>query len=158
MVQLGPDLTMPKRCTVTTADCNGYDVQALLVLDEGWRYRCTELRVTRRDGGPEVSGEGIRAIPLAGIIRDGVLSAAAVSARLQGWGTPPEGIAEHGPTPDALRWVARIYRLAHAAGDTPRKRVEETFGVSPATAGRWVAAAREAGHLGAAPAPGKAGV
>ena len=36
--------------------------------------------------------------------------------------TLPDGVAGHGPTEDALRWVARIYVVAYAVGWEPGSR------------------------------------
>jgi hypothetical protein len=55
-----------------------------------------------------------------------------------------------------LRWVAHIYQFAVAVGAKPTKWIEESFGLSRPTAGRWIAAARERGFLGPAEL-GKAG-
>lgn len=147
---------MPQRGTVTVTDCGGYDLVLEIELEDG-RYHCRQLRMTSREGGPEVTGEALRSVPVAGIVGDGVRSIAHLAAVFGGL-RPPDNLAEHGPTREALEWVARIYRLAYAVGDTPKKAVESALDLSPATAGRWVAKAREAGYLGAAPVPGKAGV
>lgn len=56
-----------------------------------------------------------------------------------------------GPIPDdELRRVAEIYRQASIASAAPTNAVRDQMGVSRATAGRWVALARERGFLGAA--------
>lgn len=155
LVEIAPGLQVPARGTVVATDCNGYDLHATVEL-HGGRYQCRELCITSRDDGSEVTGEAVRSVPVAGVIREGVLSMARATAALGGL-QPPDGITEHGPTREALEWVARIYRLAYAVGDTPKKAVESALGLPPATAGRWVARAREAGYL--APAtPGRAGV
>ncbi|MGI8868763.1 MAG: hypothetical protein ACR2F6_07920 [Mycobacteriales bacterium] len=62
-----------------------------------------------------------------------------------------------GPTEDTLKWVARSYRLALILGEPPTRAVERDLRVPRSTAGRWVALARERGHLGAAEGAGKAG-
>lgn len=64
---------------------------------------------------------------------------------------------KRGPiTDDVLREVAAVYRAASFAGPAPTNAVRDQMGVSRATAGRWVAMARERGLLGKA-SPGVAG-
>lgn len=155
-VEIAPGLRMPQCGKVTVTDCGGYDLELKVELDNG-RYHCRLLQMNSCDGGPEVTGEAVRSVPVASIIGDGVRSIAHVAAVFGGL-HPPVNLGEQGPTREALEWVARIYRLAYAVGDTPKKAVESALGLSPATAGRWVAKAREAGYLGAAQVPGKAGV
>jgi hypothetical protein len=74
------------------------------------------------------------------------------------WGlTPPDDVAEHGPTDRALRWVAHLYRYGYAVSYNPTKAVEETLKLPRSTAGRWIAAARTAGYLAPSEGMGKAG-
>jgi hypothetical protein len=56
-----------------------------------------------------------------------------------------------------LREVATIYRAALAEGRRPTKAVMQAMHVGRATASRWLARARERGHLGKVPRPGVAG-
>lgn len=51
------------------------------------------------------------------------------------------------PSYEALTWVSYVYRRAMALGKPPKQAVAVDLGVSPATAGRWIAAAREYGTL-----------
>ncbi len=60
-----------------------------------------------------------------------------------------------GPTDEALQAAATVYRLAHACGEPPTKAVEDRFGLTRSTAGRYVAKARERGLLKQT-TPGKA--
>jgi hypothetical protein len=74
------------------------------------------------------------------------------------WGlTPPDGITAGGPTDRALQWVAHVYRYGYAVSFNPTKAVQETLKLPRSTAGRWIAAAREAGYLGPSEGMGKAG-
>ena len=67
------------------------------------------------------------------------------------WGRRmPEGLAAEGRTDRVLRWVAHFYRLSFALHEPPTAAVQELMGVSRATAGRWVKAARGRGYLGKA--------
>ena len=63
-------------------------------------------------------------------------------------------------TPKFLEEVARVYREAAASRLPPAKAVLEQLGgpgTRPETARRWIARAREDGHLGKAPKQGKRG-
>jgi hypothetical protein len=74
------------------------------------------------------------------------------------WGlTPPDDIAERGPTDRALRWTAHVYRYGYAVSYNATKAVQEMLRIPRSTAGRWIAAAREAGYLGPSEGMGKAG-
>jgi hypothetical protein len=74
------------------------------------------------------------------------------------WGlTPPDDIADHGPTDRALRWTAHFYRYGFAVSYNPTKAVMESLKLPRSTAGRWIAAAREAGYLSPSEGMGKAG-
>ena len=118
------------------------------------RYGVTSLRV---DGNlsAQISGSLLRQIPVQELLRTAVKDQARLrigddllsvqhfdrASLLQ--------LGEGGPTPDALRAVARVYRLAEATLDAPAKRVAEDFGLPPRTATHWVRLARERGHFGA---------
>jgi len=71
--------------------------------------------------------------------------------------TAPDDVAEHGPTDRALRWTAHFYRYGYAVSYNPTKGVEEMLKLPRSTAGRWIAAAREACNLGPSEGMGKAG-
>jgi hypothetical protein len=81
------------------------------------------------------------------------------SRTLEPWGrSVAEEVIEHGPTDQALRWVAHLYRWGFAVSYGGTKAVEELLGLPRSTAGRWVEMAREAGYLGPPEGPGKAGI
>jgi hypothetical protein len=74
------------------------------------------------------------------------------------WGLiPPDDVTVYGPTDRALQWTAHFYRLGYAVAHNPTKLVEQALGLPRSTAGRWIAAARSAGHLGPSEGTGKAG-
>lgn len=166
-VEVAPGLVIPSPVWVRAEDVNGYDV-ALEVVPEGGRLVARNVSVQRRNGGPPITGEALRSIPVARLVR-----AAAECARLghvQGEGDTKltsvsplggEQVLQHardaGPTVATLRLVAYVYKVALLRGDGPTKAVQDTFKIPRATAGRWVGLARERGILGPAEAPGKAG-
>ncbi len=151
-----------------TAEVNGYDVEVTVAHQAG-RLVAQELTVRQRDGGPPVTSEALRAIPVAAITKRAVSFALEVKTTGSGdstltemsplWLVPEtiERLRSNGPTPETLGFVAQVYRLALLVGDAPTRAVETTFGLPRSTAGRWVAMARRAGLLSEAEGPGKAG-
>ena len=124
----------------------GYDVAAVgEYRPESGRYEAQSVCVTRR--GIEITGEGLRGVQLAGILREGVVHVVTANAQSLLPGPDPRELAAQGSTDETLRAVARIYRLALLLGDPPTRRVVEALGVPRATAGRWVTRARDRGFL-----------
>lgn len=135
---------IPREITETFEDHGGVDVTLTAVYSaESGRYEVAELTVSRRPGGPEVTGEALRQVPVKGVLRT-------VTTRHVLDGQPPgpvPPVPASGPTTETLTWVARIYTLAVLLGDAPTQRVAEAMGVPRATAGRWVTRARDRGLL-----------
>jgi hypothetical protein len=128
---------------------------------------CRSLTVKQRDGGQAVTTEAIRSVPVTTLVRgvgarcwkviDSVdaLGMTASDRRLDE--QTAERFRREGPTDEALGWVGRSYRMALVLGDPPTRAVENALELPRSTAGRWVAAARRQGFLGAAEGKGKAG-
>jgi len=160
--EVAPGVMAPDRATVEAGDVSGYDVRIEVVLD-GRRYIATAVHVLQRPGGPPVTGEAIRKVPVANIIRRGLpMGVTWVASRTGGvtrstGAQMPENVTKYGPTDEALTWVARVYRLALLLDMPPTREVETSLRLPRSTAGRWVAAARDRGFLGTAEGPGKAG-
>ncbi len=165
-VQVAPGLGMFREVTVKET-VNDYDVEVVVVPESG-RLVARDVRVSRRDGGPPVTSEAIRSIPVAELTKKAakhlfsVTEGASGVRRMAPIMTISEDDAarfrEAGPTRWTLSNVADVYRIALLTGEPPTKAVESTFGIPRSTAGRWVAAAREQGFLGRAEGAGKAGV
>ena len=162
-VTVGPGLAMPAKATVTEI-VNGFEV-LIDVVPEAGRLVAQEVRIRRTDGGPPVTGEAIRSIPVAGLVKLAATLALEViehdgytewSPRIL---TPETALRlrENGPTTETLDWVAYLYRLGLLMGEPPTKAVEVRLGIPRSTAGRWVAAARDRGPLGPSEGSGKAG-
>jgi len=166
-VQVAPGLTASSQSSTTFDDVEGYDIELMVGFEASdgehtSRPTCDLLQIRRRPGGPPVTLAGIRAVPV------GELTKSAAAGALMGvegvgdgtrmsWLVMPKDIGSRGPTEDALRWVATIYRVALVLGDSPTKAVREAFDLAQSTAGRWVALARKRGFLGSAEGPGKVG-
>jgi hypothetical protein len=121
--------------------------------------RCAELRCRPRPGGPPVSSENLRRVPLARYVRESaalysmrvvVYDAGQVLVSSTGTGDEPllARAAQQRPrqhmTDDLLRDVARVYS---EAGTKPTLAVMRRFYLSRPTAGRWVVLARKRGFL-----------
>ena len=140
---------MPPDGTIHAEDWQGYNVEADVELIGG-RYHCRAVRVVQRSDGAEVRGEALRTLSLSRVIRAGVQYVDWLHERRKLEPPPSEDDRK-------MDWVARTYRRAYAVGDPPKQAIAQGLGVSPATAGRWISRARQAGLLGPAEGPGKAG-
>ena len=165
---VGPGLQFPEWLTVK-GNVEGFQVW-LSVAPQGDTLGVEELRVRQCPGGPPVTVEAIRNLPLARLVR-GVgwefLKARVEdpdTGRVRAFDHPAmksetyckELVAE-GPTDRTLSAVAYLYRIANAVGDAPVKFIEETLELSRSKTSRWIAMAREKGTLGPAEGPGRAG-
>jgi hypothetical protein len=105
-------------------------------------YEVVELRVSASNSAA-VTSEVLRGIPVRTLVREAlnrhILPSLNMSLRVLP-GTFDE-------TPE-MRVVASCYRLARLVGDAPTEAVARRLNVSRATAGRRIAAARDAGLLG----------
>jgi hypothetical protein len=170
-VPIAPGLAVESPIRLEVVDWEGFDLELLVAAvpaedDRAGRFICQALTVRQRPGGPPVTSEVIRRVPVARLIR-GVGSShwqtvdvreneiSFTDARLTE--EMAARLREQGPTRESLTWVARAYRLALVLGDSPTQAVERGLGLPRSTAGRWVALARQQGLLGAAEGPGKAG-
>jgi hypothetical protein len=145
----------------------GVDIELDIRFDARQRcYVCHDVRAASSTGGA-VSAEALRQLQIAEWIVLALLmdsDEGRVIRELENpdgrepWGkTAPDDVAEHGPTDRALRWTAHFYRYGYAVSYNPTKGVEEMLKLLPrSTAGRWIAAAREAGYLGPSEGMGKA--
>jgi hypothetical protein len=143
----GPDGFKAFRSIIITATGSDLpcDVEMTAAV-EGDSYIVNEVRCTRRRRGPEVSGEVIRAIPVAGILRNGALQANKILV-------PRASSTDYralGPVDESLRAVALVYRMARLVRDDPTQAVSAALGLPRPTASRWVQTARSRGFLGAA--------
>lgn len=170
-VPVAEGLAVPVPTEVTVDDWEGFDLTLVIGAtpaqgDCAGRLHCQELTVRQREGGPPVTSEAIRSVPVATLMRRaGLNSLLTVNRGGSSTSFSPfeltnetvERLRALGPVRESLEWVARLYRLALVLGDPPTRTVEASFGLPRSTAGRWVALAREQGLLGAAEGPGKAG-
>jgi hypothetical protein len=128
----------------------GYTVEVELAFDGG-PYVCREVRVRQCPGGPSVTGEAIRAVPIgrltAEVVSKAVFAsapgAAASALLLRDDEERKLRIRVEGPTDANLEQVAAVYRFGMLIGAGPTQTVADVFGLPRSTAGRWVALARD---------------
>jgi hypothetical protein len=143
----------PKGITASaTGHDPDYDLELEIALDGG-RYVVRSITCRARKRGA-VTSEGVTDLPVAKILRI-IVGRVLGNPLASGWGAPGQG-ARQGPTEDALKRVAAVYRMAHLMGLPPTESVAQDLSLPRSTAGRWVSMARQRGFLGPA-APRKAG-
>lgn len=138
----------------------------------GDRAECVgvSLQPVDRKSASPITTSLLRALPLAGLVRDarGLRFQAVGGDDVEGLAASPEGEAlSELKAEEALPWqerrrgrpklydddfyreVARVYLQARVQGDSPRQAVVDMqpHHVALSTASRWIAAARELGYL-----------
>lgn len=146
IVDLGDGVKVPAEVTVTARDAGGYDVELIAAYDAAAGRYLTRQVLVRATNGGEVTSEALRSIPVAKILRDGLMGALQAVMALS-FAPPPGDIGKAGPTTETLQWVARIYRLALLVGDAPAQAVASALNVPRSTASRWATRARDRGFL-----------
>jgi hypothetical protein len=155
-------LRLPARYAVEIDDPKGPLLLEIHVAVIEGQPRCVELRCRPRSGGPPVSSESLRRVPLARYVRESVaLCSFRVEIHPSTWVVYPTGrgdgqllgrASKQHPrrqmTDDLLREVARVYSEAESK---PTLAVMNWFQLSRPTAGRWVMEARKRGFLAKLP-------
>lgn len=137
--EFGPGFSMPVSLRIRVSDWNGYDLDIEVELEDR-RYRCKTLTMRHCGEETDLPGGELPDVPVSAMISRGVRTYAA-----DAWVMKSGSI--EGPTEENLQVVARLYTLATALGDPPRKAVESQFDIPTWTAARWIARARDAGYL-----------
>lgn len=171
-VRIAPGIATESPIRWYVNDWEGYDLELDVTAEPAVGERaghlfCQSLTVRQREGGPPVTSEGIRAVPIATLVRQvasteflAIEEANDNAFALSDRTLDDQAVARikrEGPTDEALRWVAFAYRIALVLGEPPTRAVEKGLRLPRSTAGRWVSLARERGYLGEAEGPGKAG-
>lgn len=115
---------------------------------------CHELLARSESGG--VSGEVLRAMPLASLVR-GLVWRNLLRVREDGYERYTVPSVSDTDGDDVLRVVADVYRVAAYVGDAPRLAVQHALGVSKTTADRRIREARRSGALDVAAPLGRGG-
>jgi hypothetical protein len=148
---LFPGLELWNEVEAELDDYHGYDVRALIRLNHE-RLELDRLVILRREGGPAITGTGIRDLQPPAIIRRSLSALAPDEYRISvAYGVlsveEAKAAKAEGPTQKSIEAVAKVYRTAHAVQSPPTKAVQEVFGLSPRTAGSWIAKARAKGLI-----------
>lgn len=130
--QVLPGIAFPATVLVVAEEEPGHPCDVTVRVEaEAGRMVPAEVTVRRRPGGPPVTGEMLRSVQVAALVKHAAV-ATYVSER---------------PAGDRLQQVAHMYRLAAFIGQAPTVTVADQLGMSRATAGRLISAARKAGLL-----------
>jgi hypothetical protein len=163
MVPFGEGLSLPAGYEVRVDDDQFPCVVELEVAVVDGRPQCRELRVSAREGGPPVTSEEIRRLPIAGFLRHTAQYAAYRHELLPNGSVKFTPIADQdidavygqlrrrgprrGRDHERLKEVAGIYQAALARRDPPTQTVANVMSVAQSTAAKLVRAARNEGLL-----------
>lgn len=125
---------------------------------QGGRYVCTVLTLYQPTGGVPVTTAGLRAVPIAQLVRRSVQGRVTAVKKVE---RPVKGVVKltmgSGPEGQPGRRRRRrgedvdvtavVYSLAAMCGEPPTKAVADELQIPLGTARRLVAQAREAGYL-----------
>lgn len=152
--------SVPATATITPIDGDVDPLDFVVKMDIDivtGRLACVSLTAERLPGGPPISSEALRRVPVA----EYVMAAAAYGAeilleripaedgsyRLAQFAPPPPGFADAGMTDEALEQVARLYAWAQATGRKATGILLSDYGMPRPTATRWIQTARRRGIL-----------
>lgn len=147
-VPVGGGFALPPAADIAATEINDliYDVRLKVELVDG-RYECSSIDCAQKPGGPPVTTNGIRTIPVGSLIAIGL------AGNVMKYEPNPRAAGvvggPVGPWSDDLVSVAAVYRLAFACGLPPTTEVAKAFQVSQSVAGNRVMKARRAGLLDA---------
>jgi hypothetical protein len=160
-----PVVTFNGRVVVTNADEYEFAVELVAHLNrDAGQYEIEAADIQRKPGGPPVTSEAIRRLPLLRILRDYLTSTTdylfvlnesdqdeIVEEVRDGRVYPvPRRARELGqgrPTDEALQYVRFVYLVALVRAESPTKSVSDAFGLAPRTASHWVKLARDRGFI-----------
>lgn len=157
--EIAPGVRIFDTATAKFPGFKEFDITLKLRLNETFRVQVEEIVVSHIDGGPVVTGEGLRALPIQALVRDAIrfdlednfLENAYGDEETVAFGmlTRAEAAAlkKSGPSEKTIEWVERIYKVAEVLDEPPTIAVQDAFDVSRSTAGAWIGRARSAGML-----------
>lgn len=168
-VNIGDELTILRRieATVTQDDHLNWDPErtsrvrmVILWSDERFTYEVRELTVEAPVDDFPVTGTLLRSVPVQMLLKLCINRALLTKQKGKALplfqsmhnaiGSDPEMLprmAERGPQPETLQWVARLYTLAKIKLVPPAQYVSDAFEVPLRTASHWIKLARERGQL-----------
>lgn len=162
--QIHAEITLWNEVEFRVDGYHDYDVSGLIRL-HAKRLELDEFKVSRMRDGKEITGYGLRELQPPTMIRRSL----SVLRNYPPDDSEPDldddqtssifgsNIVTHadiesartaGPSSrESLFLVSKIYMLAQAIQDRPAKAIQELFGVSPRTAGNWIAKSKAAGFI-----------
>lgn len=154
LVTVAPNIQVPAMAVARVADPNSaFDVELTIeaspmVGDELGTVQCRSVTINSKS--VPLTSELLRQVPVATYVRAAMseMHSTTSGSRDYLFADDIRNLADKGPIPETLERVAYVYRLAAVSGEKPVTMVQKTFDVAPGTASRWVALARERGHLG----------
>jgi hypothetical protein len=155
-------------------ECVGIDVRGFIEQRDRTGRRVTGRRTAHGGKAQPITARAFREVNVGAVVRDERQATweatseahetgeGVAGAFIQALGLDPETVRH--PSDKRRAWssrdlkaVAAVYLEALNRKQPPRKAVSETFGVSGSMASKLLRQARDAGLLGEAPGPGKAG-
>lgn len=134
-------------CSITATGADGLVVDGEVDVLDG-RFGFASMTV-RTEDGRHVTGERLRSIPVAQIVRT-VAERIVLTMRhpspgtvaVSPFGAPPPKTGRS-VSDEQLEWLSDLYSFCRAVGEPPTQSVARAFEVSVPTATRWVARARK---------------
>ncbi|WP_448613343.1 hypothetical protein [Modestobacter sp. URMC 112] len=121
------------------------------------RLSCVSLSAERLTGGPPITSEGLRRVPVAEYVMGAARFGREIlleriqnddgTYRVVEFDPPAPDFARDGMTDEALEQVARIYAWAQATGRKATGILLNDYGMPRPTATRWIQTARRRGIL-----------
>ncbi|WP_330133001.1 hypothetical protein [Rhodococcus artemisiae] len=151
---------VPARVTATAADDDIEPIEHHVELEidvvEG-RLACTELRAARTEGGPPITSDHLRRIPVGSWVELAAEKLNVVQAieptpdgesfRAIDFAWPSTEFVDDGPTEEALESISQIFAFCMATGQKPIAVLAREYGLTKQTASRWIATAKRRGIL-----------
>lgn len=153
-------VTAPATVVVTPKpdDPNPLNAELAMRLDiVSGRLACVQLCVESLPGGPPITSDILRTIPVSRLVAEaaewaGIVIEPNKAGRYNlldysGFAWPPADFASDGPTDEALDHAARVYAFCMASGLNPNAELLKRYGIPKPTASRWISTARRRGIL-----------
>jgi hypothetical protein len=148
LIPMGAGVLAPQRFFARIDDPQLPVVVELDVDVQDGRYVATRMTLVARKRTQPVSSDTLRMIPISELVTRAAVQAPVGTSHASPLGDKTAAeIRAMGLTDDVLEAIASTYRMAVLCNIPATEAVAERLEVSRATAGRWIARARERGYL-----------